>query len=405
MMTSPSTTKTARQVFGEALKFYREQRDFNHARVADICKVSRSDVEAWEAGRTVPDSKAWELLKKMVHRGLASISNVRQQALSEADAERAMLQRSMQRGQPPSKQQQPADKPLTTRPFAEALAKVPVLSIVPPPKPEPVAPPAPPPAPAPPPITTPAGVPATLIGETFDLTDAYTAVSTLPDGWGTSEAKNARSAFAKQLLIEGLDPEIIVARTREKFTVGISRVTLKKLRVEIEKEAAKAERKAQREAAKAAPALDVEVSAPPPPPTPAPAPPVLDDAPLIAHARMLLAKSPSMKIDDLVAHLQATFRRSLLARDLYPLRDEAKAAWAKKAEALRETSPMPTPPAPAPVVAPATASNSDIETAAQLVLSAIPNLRTFTITVDDAGEVTVSHTVRVEASATIKLKR
>ena len=61
---------------------------------------------------------------------------------------------------------------------------------------------------------------------------------------------------------------------------------------------------------------------------------------------------------------------------------------------------MPIPPVPAPPT-----PVSDIEAAAQIVLSAIPNLRTFTISVDDAGEVTVSHTVRVEASSSIKLKR
>ena len=397
MMTNPSTTKTARQVFGEALKFYREQRGYNQARVADICKVSRSDVDAWEAGRTVPDSKAWELLKKMVHRSLAQISNVRQQALGEADAERAIVQRSMQRGQVSAPQPELRGS-LTTRPFAEAFAKVPVLSIVPPPKPEPVAPAPPPPIVTPPAtaattapsITVPEGVPATLLGETFDLTDAYTSVNALPEGWGTSEAKEARYLFAKQLLIEGLDPEIIVAKTREKFTVGISRVTLKKARAEIEKDAAKAERKAQREAAKAAPP-PVLTSVPVQPP---------DDVPLVAHTRMLLAKSPSMKIEDIVAQLQATFKRSLLARDIYPLRDEAKAAWAKKTEALKEISSMPIPPVPAPPT-----PVSDIEAAAQIVLSAIPNRRTFTISVDDAGEVTVSHTVRVEASSSIKLKR
>jgi hypothetical protein len=54
-------------------------------------------------------------------------------------------------------------------------------------------------------------------------------------------------------------------------------------------------------------------------------------------------------------------------------------------------------------------NEKDIEAAAQIVLSAIPNLKTFTISVDDKGEVTVSHTTRevkvVEASGSIKLKR
>jgi DNA-binding transcriptional regulator YiaG len=403
MMQDRSAPKTARQVFGEAFRFYREQRGYNQARVADIAKVSRADVEAWEDGRAVPDNKAWELLKKMLHRGLSNISPSRQQALSEIDAERALAQRALQRGvvKPTPVA---VDKPLTTKPFADAFAKQPILKIVPdikpePPKPEPVPTPAPAPAI---PTTTPAGVPSTLLGDDFDLTDAYTTVNALPDGWGTTEAREARAAFAKQLLIEGLDTEVIVAKTREKFTVGISRATLKKLRAEIEKDAAKAERKAQREATKVAPT-------PAPPAAVVPVPPP-DDTPLIDYARMILSKSPSIKIDELIGQLNARFRRSLRSQQLYDLRTEAKSAWAAKSPPILEATVAPMkkdPVTPAPVEP--MVNEKDIEAAAQIVLSAIPNLKTFTISVDDKGEVTVSHTTRevrvVEASGSIKLKK
>jgi DNA-binding transcriptional regulator YiaG len=407
MMTDATAQKSARQVLGEALRFYREQRGYNQARVADIAKVSRNDVDDWEAGRAVPPSAQWELLKKMVHRGLSQLGAVRQRAFSEVDAERALVQRSMQRAKTQQAPPPPAaDKPLTSRPFADVLAKAPILKIVPDPKPEP-----PKPAPAPTttqaPITTPPGVPATLMGDTFDLSDAYTAVNTLPDGWGTTEAKEARAAFAKDLLKQGLDAEVIVARTREKFTVGISRVTLKKLRAEIEREAAKAERKAQREAAKMQ--EPVEAAAPPPPPAPV-APPPESDAALVDYARMVLSKSPSIKIDELIGQLTAKFKRSLPSQQLYILRTEAKVAWNAKTTPTPEATVQPMKdPAPVSAPAPKTVNTADIETAAQLVLGAIPNLRTFTITVDDAGEVTVSHTTRevrvVEASGSIKLKR
>jgi transcriptional regulator with XRE-family HTH domain len=376
-------------VFGEAFRFYREQRGYNHARVADIAKVSRSDVEAWEDGRAVPDNRAWELLKKMLHRGLSNISPNRQQAISEIDAERALAQRALQRGTVKPQPPMPVDKPLTTKPFADAFAKQPILKIVPDPKPEPPKPeppPVPAPAPATPTTTTPEGVPATLLGDDFDLTDAYTTVNALPDGWGTAEARGARAAFAKQLLIEGLDTEVIVTRTREKFTVGISRATLKKLRAEIEKDAARAERKAQREAAKAAPA-----------PEPAPAPAPINEGLMVDHVRAALREAPLTKIEDLVSGLNRKFGRSLPSQQLYILRAEAKPVAAAPA-------PTPTPERVMPDV-----NVKDIEAAAQIVLSAIPNLKTFTISVDDKGEVTVSHTTRevrvVEASGSIKLKR
>ena len=65
---------------------------------------------------------------------------------------------------------------------------------------------------------------------------------------------------------------------------------------------------------------------------------------------------------------------------------------------------------PSPVAQVAIVSNKDdVEAATRLLLDAIPHLRTFTITVDDAGEVTVNHTVRetrvVESSGSLKIRR
>lgn len=362
MMPEATTQKTARQVLGEALRFYREQRGLTPARVADMTKASRGAVDDWEAGRVVPNSAQWELLKKMVHHGLSQMSAVRQRALAEADAERALVQRSMQRHKPEA----PApNKPLTTRPFAEALTKPPTLKIVPP---EPA-----------PTVTTPTGVPSTLLGDNFDLTDAYLEVKKLPPGWGTAEAKEARYIHAKDLIKQGQDTEAVVKAVREKFNVGISRVTIKTIHTELEREA-------KREAAKAARAA-AEVAAP--------APPVAAFAPSseadrAEHARELLRKSPFMKIGDLVKELQRKFGVSLQSQQLYALRAEVR-----ENRPTRPTEPM--------------INEKDIEAAAQLVLGAIPNLRTFTISVDDSGEVTVNHTTRevrvVEASGSIKLKR
>lgn len=406
MMPSTSATKSARQTLGETLKFYREQRGFNQARVADITKATRSDVEAWEAGRVVPNGQQWELLKKMVHRGLAQIANVRQMALSEESSERALAQRALQRPQPQPPKQQPVttDKPLTTRPFA-VLAQKPVLSVVPDlPKPAPT-PPAPVVVPAPAPVTPAREVPPTLLGETFDLTDAYTTVNALPRGWGTAEAREARTAFAKELLIKGVDTEAIVTQTRAKFQVGISRATLKNLREEIVKDAAKAERKALRAAVKP---VDFKAPLLPNPPAPlTPVVPVTSDAMLIDFSRSVLGQSPNIRIDDLVTQMMQKFGRSLKAQLLYDLRTEAKAAIAAKASTTPAPKLVEEPvEASAPPTGPAV---KDIETAAQLVLGVIPNLRTFTIEVNDAGEVTVSHTIRevrvIESSASLKMKR
>ena len=443
MMTNPTKPQTARQVFAQAFKFYREQRGYSQARVADIAKVTRSEVDDWENGTTVPDSKAWELLKKMMNKAMFTIGPTRLQAISEIDAEKALVQRAMQRGHavapPPKKPETPStikgDGPLTTRPFAEVLTAVtqpkpvvttapaivvplvpvkplaavmkpPTLTIVPDVKtPEPVASKVPE-------ETTPPGVPKTLLGETFDLSDAYAKINAIPRGWGTAEAIADRAAYAKTLIKQGFTSETIREKTREKFTVGVSRVTLKHLRIEVEKEALRAEKKATK-------AETVKTEATQPSSDAA-------DADLISHARMIFSKAPNFRIEEIVTMQQAAFKRSLGSQKLYLLRDEARVAWdAKKPPVLPPTpAPVKAPtmaaaPAPAPVKAPTmaaapapapiSASLNDVEAAAEIILGLIPNLRTFTIAVDDTGEVTVSHTVRevkvTESSTSVKLKR
>lgn len=74
-------------------------------------------------------------------------------------------------------------------------------------------------------------------------------------------------------------------------------------------------------------------------------------------------------------------------------------------------TPPPAPPAPKPAPEPVVVPTADtsIEDAVRLILEVIPNLRSFKIEVNDAGEIDVSHTIRevrvVESSGTLKLKK
>lgn len=65
---------------------------------------------------------------------------------------------------------------------------------------------------------------------------------------------------------------------------------------------------------------------------------------------------------------------------------------------MPKPEPPPAPPAPATV-------ESNIEAAVRLILEAVPNLKSFKIDVGDNGDIDVSHTIRVETTGTLKLKR
>lgn len=295
MVTNPSTQESARQVLGKALRFFREQRKLSQRDLADRVGCSVIDIDDWEKGKHAPPDTRWGRLCKMLHDDLASMRATWQRACAEEARERE-------------------GKSFGNKPFANlpaVLAKPPVLTVVPPTPPAPVA-----------------VIPATLHDDGFDLRPAYKAITKLPEGWGTNEAKARRQTYATELIGRGMRDDEIYAQVRLKFGVGISDPVLAELRESVR--TAKANEYAQRKGAP--PAM---------PETPKPAP-----APVAAAA------------------------------------------------------PVPTPaPAPAPAV------DTTIEDAVRLILEVIPNLRSFKIEVNDAGEVDVSHTIRVESTGTFKLKK
>jgi hypothetical protein len=128
-------------------------------------------------------------------------------------------------------------------------------------------------------------------------------------------------------------------------------------------------------------------------------------------ARAQLKMRPHMTLsgpDSLKELLKQRFGVALQWEDLNMLREEARAALLKQ-----ETTPAPATkpePKPVPVAAPPQADIAEqLGAAAQLVLDAIPNLASFTLTVNEQGEATVDYKVRevrvVENSGSLTVRK
>ena len=375
MMTKFSApNQTERQKLGGAILFFRQQRKLSQRDIAERVGVSVSEYDDWETGKHAPPPERWRRLVNMLHDNLGEMRATWQRALGEDQYEKD--------------QQRAHSAPLTNKPFAgldKLVEAQPKLTVVPPP------PPAPPPAP----------VPETLHDDGFDLRPAYKAVKELPEGWNTADAKMRRWDYARELIVEGkLRTEEIISEVKRKFGVGISPNTLTEIRDKVQDAKRRVTNRVERAVAHVVPpptpSLPFEepiMEAPPQPVVPVATPEQID------YARMLLRKSPSMKIEGsggLDELLKRKFGQTLEVNILVQLQNEARAQ--------RVTGPMAAVQPP-----PATVNENDIEGAVRLILEAIPNLRSFKVEVDDAGEVHVSHTVRevrvVESSGTMKLKK
>lgn len=130
-------------------------------------------------------------------------------------------------------------------------------------------------------------------------------------------------------------------------------------------------------------------------------------------ARGLLLQRPHMRVggpDGLVAAIRTRFGISVAPNTLVKL----KAQVQQEIDASRAPKPAVSAPVTPPLanVAPTpstTVPTSDLEAAVQLILGAIPNLRTFTISVADDGEASVDYKVRevkvVETGGSLKVRR
>jgi hypothetical protein len=88
MITQQQPLRSARIRLGQVIRHAVEKRGWNQRKVGDICcSVPRETVDNWYAGAVVPDGRAWDSLKHVSH-GLAQYSQLRQEALLEADVDR-----------------------------------------------------------------------------------------------------------------------------------------------------------------------------------------------------------------------------------------------------------------------------------------------------------------------------
>lgn len=362
MMTNQNVRETDREKLAKAIRFYRDMRKMRARDIADRVGVSIGEYEAWEAGTRVPPDHKWGRLCNMLHSDLANMRATWQRARAEEERDKAI-------GRDPA-------KPLTVKPFAnlpEIINKPepPKLTVVP----------DPPPAP-----TT--AIPDTLLGDEYDLRPAYIGVQKLPAGWQSSQAKAARQAYALSLIVAGkLNSDEIVKEVKRKFNVGITLETLAALRKQAQDKARAAHvmtrgAEVHEEVGAAMKTVDSTES-------------VGERA---AYVKMILGKAPSTPI-----HGPNGLHTLLLRKFNKSLSDDRLAQLVNDAKAARTTGQV-------PVVVPTPEANpKDVEAAVRLILEAIPNLRSFTLEVDDAGEVQVSHKVRevkvVESSGSFKIKR
>jgi len=310
--------KSAREQLAEVIVFLRKDRRFEMTRAANMVGVPAVVFVAWENGREVPDERAWERLKTVIHHGFRAHESLWRQARIEQGLDRR------QEGSQPTK--------LTQRPFERLLAAK-KIEVEPPKPPEPKMAPVQQPVEPVKPTTT--DIPETLLGEGYDLQAAYVAINQLPPGWGTRLAAQDRAAYAKELIQQGLKTQEVIDKVREKFKVGISSSTVTAIREELKKEGK---------------VYKAEPSAPTPPEPPTPAPnEVLNEPPKAP------AKAPSPQED---------------------------------------------------------VNEGDLRTAVEMLRSVVPNLKTFSISVDDNGELEVSYSRRekrvvetiVETSGSFKVR-
>lgn len=96
MNTTP-TIGPARVEFGRVLRTHREARHLPLRRVADMLGRPTAEVEAFEAGHLVPEGRTWDKYKGIVDRRLPAYSDLRNRALVEYHAERKTITEAMER--------------------------------------------------------------------------------------------------------------------------------------------------------------------------------------------------------------------------------------------------------------------------------------------------------------------
>ena len=363
------------QKLGQAIKFYREQRKLSRARVADMTKSTVQKVEAWEEGLEIPNSREWELLKKLMHRGLVNMTAVRAQAFVDRETGE-LMHRPFEALRPKPISNEKAgnilDAPRVI--YLETELKVSQTQ-----------------ATSQPQAILQAQEPIMDNPKTDKLAAARAVLQNCADkDWCTAERITQRHNYARKLLetTPEMTNEKVLAEVRAKFNgVGVKASGLARIREDVRQ---------RRSSGLAVGAADLPSS------TELKSEPKLDDLKvseavfetsdenMFDFARDLYRKSPSIKDDGpggVNTLMMRKFNLTLTPAKLAELRNEVKVD-----RAAARTLPQ--------------VNAGDIEAVARLVLDVIPNLKTFSIEIDDNGEMNIDHTVRkiITASGSLKVK-
>lgn len=236
------TAQNARQRLGEVIKFHRTSREWSVREVAKRCKCSVTDVEAFEAGRLVPNGEQWKSLCMGINRALHSFNDLRMRALDEQRAEQETITRSitnMNNGH------HKVGTNLGAKLGSVQLASVPGSN-----KPAPDSPT----APTSDARTVNPGQPVTYHAQptaippepTRDTTKLKAALQSLPVGWKSRTANEQRRAFAleelrKRPTIRTSGADSLDEMLQRTFGVGLSDSTIRELRAQVQREKLKAE--------------------------------------------------------------------------------------------------------------------------------------------------------------------
>ncbi len=354
-----TTNETARQRLGGVIKFHREQRGRTANDAARRLKCSVARIEQIETGAVVPTAEEWKALREGINRALNTYSELRLRALAEQTTERETITRSIEVHTSNGRSNGHATK------IATNLGDKLVASST---------------RPAPDSPTAPTISPSTVRSAPF--------------------ATAAQVAAVQELRRTEPHPDPSSARAQLNAP----------------------ERGTAKDGRKLAPVRPVGASS--------------SDAVnrRRAFVRDLLTKRPDARTsgsDSVIEAVRHTFGIGISPEFVEEIREQLKREKLK-AEILAELPPvaqmarvdpqlraaqatgMTYAAAPSTLEAPnngqpGTVNAGDLEAAVQLVLGAVPNLRTFSIAVDDSGEASIDYTVREvvvrENTGTFKVRR
>lgn len=322
---------TARQRLAQVITFYLDDAKADDHRVSRTCSVSEKVVARWRTGDEVPGPEQWSKLKRSVHHTFARHSDLYQ--LARREAEEAAREAHRQRV---LQQERERDgKPMTpatkiNTALGDQLQAVKV--------------------PAAPPQTPPAllVVPADKVAAESHVANrdpkahaekTSIALRNLPAGWRSREAQERRRAFALEFFRQRPDANVHGADSCDAALIATFGVSCDFRSLNAAKQQARREREERERKTPSAFAK-------------------------LAETEFAAAKAAADKQDE------------ILARGIY---DKPATSETIGLGGFTPSTRKP---------------EDEIAAAAKLILEAVPNLETFTISVDDKGEASIGYTIR-----------